>query len=102
MNTIVITLSRVETFILTWAVHLVGVLGVALALVILGWKAIERILSWAHVYKHFREWYIDRCIAQAKAEHEARIQKEYEAQRAARARGETPPSDAIFDDEADD
>lgn len=101
MSNLVLILSRAETFILTWGVRLVGVLGVTLALVVIGWKAIESILRWAHVYSHFREWYMDRCIAQAEAEHGARMQKEYEARRAAEVRGEKPPPDPLFDDEDD-
>lgn len=101
MSGLVITLSRAETFVLTWGVRLVGVLGVTLALVWLGWQCIERILRWAHVYSHFRKWYLDKCVTQARAENEARAQKEYEARRAAEARGERPASAPIFGDDAD-
>lgn len=101
MNNLIVGLSRAETFVLTWGVRLVGVLGVTLALVVLGWKAIESLLQWARVYNEFRKWYMDGCFAQAKAERDAREKKEYEARRAAEARGEKPPPDPLFDDEDD-
>jgi hypothetical protein len=91
MNTLVIALSRAEFFALTWAVRLVGVLGVLLALLFLGGYLVQRILRWLDVYAAFRDWYITRGVEEIRAAQERR-RKADEAKRA----------NSILDDRDDD